>query len=118
MTIGTRIFTWLRGAYVGGDEQGNRYYHERRAVDGRRRRRWVVYNGEAEASRVPADWHGWLHYTVDAPPPEGGSAKRSWQKAHKPNLSGTEQAYRPAGHSLSGGARAPATGDYQPWTPS
>lgn len=118
MTIGTRLFTWLRGAHVGDDDQGNRYFQERRAVEGRRRRRWVVYNGEAEASRVPADWHGWLHYTVDQPPPSGGLTKRPWQKAHKPNLSGTEQAYRPSGHTLAGGARAPATGDYQPWTPS
>ena len=31
----------------------------------RRRKRWVIYNGVVEASRVPADWHGWLHYTND-----------------------------------------------------
>ncbi|MCH7889514.1 MAG: NADH:ubiquinone oxidoreductase subunit NDUFA12, partial [Proteobacteria bacterium] len=40
MTIGTRLFTWMRGEAVGEDEFGNRYYQERRApTDGRRRRR-------------------------------------------------------------------------------
>ena len=30
------------------------------------------YNGLVEASKVPADWHGWLHHTETSPPPEGG----------------------------------------------
>ena len=33
-----------------------------------RRRRWVVYHGVAEGSRVTPDWHGWLHHTFDEPP--------------------------------------------------
>ena len=32
-------------------------------------------------------------------------------------LTGTDQAYRPPGHTLKGGRRAKATGDYEPWTP-
>ena len=27
-----------------------------------------VYAGTVEASRVPAEWHGWLHYTFKEPP--------------------------------------------------
>lgn len=118
MTIGTKLFTWLRGERVGEDAEGNRYYQEKRAVAGRRRRRWVIYNGTVEASRVPPDWHGWLHYTTDAPPPKGGLPARPWQKPHQPNLSGTEHAYRPPGHTLEGGKRAKATGDYEAWTPN
>ena len=35
---------------------------------GRRRRRWVLYRrGPVEASRVPPEWHAWLHYTTEAP---------------------------------------------------
>ena len=33
-------------------------------------------------------------------------------------LTGTALAYRPPGHTLKGGHRAPATGDYEPWTPN
>ncbi|MEQ8369833.1 MAG: NADH:ubiquinone oxidoreductase subunit NDUFA12, partial [Alphaproteobacteria bacterium] len=109
----TRLFTWTRGRPVGRDEQGNRYFEERRAVAGRRRRRWVVYAGEVEASRVPPAWHAWLHYTTDAPLTD--VAVHPWQKPHLPNLTGTAAAYRPAGHVLAGGKRPAGDGDYVPW---
>jgi len=66
---------------------------------------------------VPAEWHAWLHHTADQPPPDGGVAKRPWQKAHLPNQTGTAAAYRPPGHVLKGGQRDRATGDYEPWVP-
>ncbi len=113
----THVITWLRGELVGTDEFGNRYYQERRAPRGRRRRRWVVYEGEDEASRVPPEWHAWLHYTVDEVP-SGKLRRRPWQKPHRPNLTGTRDAYLPPGHILKGGRRARATGDYEPWTPN
>ncbi|HCX66085.1 NADH:ubiquinone oxidoreductase subunit NDUFA12 [Parvibaculum sp.] len=117
-TMGTRFYTWRKGRLVGEDGQGNRYYE---AKDGREiggyQRRWVIYNGLAEASRVPPEWHGWLHHTVDTPPGEQGYVPREWEKPHMPNLTGTQHAYRPAG-SLHKDARRPqATGDYQAWRP-
>ncbi len=115
MSIGTLLFTWFKGRYVGSDAQGNRYYVERRAVRGRRARRWVLYNGVVEGSRVPAEWHAWLHYTVDAPLQP--SPEKPWIAEHKANATGTAQAYLPAGHDLMGGQRARATGDYQAWQP-
>jgi NADH:ubiquinone oxidoreductase subunit len=118
MTIGTRLFTWLRGEYVGSDEQGNRYYHEKKPVKGRKRRRWVMYNGVVEASRVPPDWHGWLHYTVDTPPPAGGLPRKSWQKPHLPNLTGTAAAYRPPGDILNPVPQAKPDSQYEPWRPN
>lgn len=117
MTIGTRLFTWWRGELVGTDDQGNRYFQEKTPVRGRKQRRWVMYNGQPEASRVPPDWHGWLHYTVDVPPPNGALPKKPWQKQHQPNLTGTAAAYRPAGDIMNAGPRAKATGDYEPWQP-
>jgi NADH:ubiquinone oxidoreductase subunit len=125
MTIGTRLFTWWRGELVGTDQLGNRYYREkggRKLVRGggmpSRERRWVLYNGEVEASRVPPQWHAWLHHTVDTPPQAGQWPHYAWQKEHQPNLSGTPLAYRPPGSLLRGGHRAPASGDYEPWKPN
>jgi NADH:ubiquinone oxidoreductase subunit len=116
MSIGTLLFTWLRGKRVGSDETGNVYYEERRARGGMRRRRWVLYRrGPVEASRVPPEWHAWLHHTTAAPLP--GEGRRAWVKPHRPNPTGTGQGYRPSGHDYAGGARAGATGDYQAWTP-
>ena len=116
-SIGTRLLTWFKGDLVGNDEQGNLYYQERgKPYRPRRRRRWVVYDGEVEASRVPAEWHSWLHYTIDTPP-SNNRPRYPWQKPHLPNMTGTPLAYRPRGHDLEGGQRARATGDYEPWTP-
>ena len=123
ITIGTRLYTWLRGEEVGRDGAGNRYFREKgggrvHKDSLRRERRWVIYQGEVEASRVPPEWHAWLHHTSDEIPPPEGPAKYPWQKEHQANLTGSAQAYRPPGHTLSGGRRAKATGDYEPWIPS
>ncbi len=109
-TIGTQIHTWLRGVRVGEDEEGNVYY---RSKDGKRR--WVCYNGEPEASRIPPDWHGWLHYTWDEPPSERPLARKPWEKPHVPNPTGTLRAYAPAGSILRG--RPKEWRDYEPWRP-
>jgi len=116
MTIGTRLFTWLRGEAVGTDSFGNRYYRSRNAAAVRGEKRWVIYKGEAEASKVPPQWHAWLHKTTDLVP--GNEPAQSWQKPHEPNQTGTALAYRPPGHTYRGGQRARATGDYEPWRPS
>ena len=114
----TRLITLLHGRLVGTDPFGNRYYEERRVPKLGRRRRWVIYDGEDEASRVPPEWHAWLHYTVADVPDNAGRPHRPWQKPHIPNLTGTSAAYRPPGHTLQGGKRDRATGDYEPWTPA
>jgi NADH:ubiquinone oxidoreductase subunit len=117
MTIGTRLFTFFNGRAVGTDAEGNRYYEEKAHKAGHlRQRRWVLYAGGAEeASLVPPEWHAWLHYTTAAPLPDTG--RKSWQKPHEPNLTGTGAGYRPPGHDYQGGKRAAATGDYEAWTP-
>lgn len=119
MTVGTRIYTWLKGELVGTDAYGNNYYVSKGAASVKTAKRWVVYKGEAEASKVPPAWHGWLHRTTDqVPSAENAPTVRPWQKDHLPNLTGTELAYRPPGHQLEGGKRKKATGDYEPWRPS
>jgi NADH:ubiquinone oxidoreductase subunit len=119
MSFGTRLYTWLYGQQVGSDSAGNRYYRDRRGVQRwRREKRWVLYNGAPEASRVPPEWHAWLHSTVKEPPQPGSYREKPWEKKHLPNLTGTAAAYMPPGHTLRGGVRERATGDYEPWTPS
>jgi NADH:ubiquinone oxidoreductase subunit len=124
-----RIFTWWngatigalfdisrRGALVGEDDQSNRYFEERRAGPDGRKRRWVMYDGLAEASRVPPEWHAWLHDLSDKPPTESPLPQRPWEKPHRPNLTGTIYAYRPPG-SLARRDPAAAMDGYEAWTP-
>lgn len=118
MTLGTRLFTWIRGEFVGTDGFGNRYYRDKRRRPGMRERRWVLYKGRAEASKVPPEWHGWLHHVMDRPQTGPDARQWPWQKPHRPNPTGTPEAYRPKGHALAGGHRAAARGDYEPWRPA
>ena len=116
-TIGTAIDIWRRGVFVGEDEQGNKYFEEKRPSLEGRKRRYVKYNGLAEASRVSPDWHGWLHYTFDEPPTVTPLKRQSWEKAHMPNLTGTVHAYRPQGSLARGGVRQASSSDYEAWAP-
>jgi NADH:ubiquinone oxidoreductase subunit len=117
-TIGTLFTVKRRGTLVGEDAFGNRYYEarDRKSYDGRKRR-WVLFNGYADASKVTPEWHGWLHYTVDEPPTRQPFPRRAWMKPHAPNLSGTPFAWRPRGSIARSGERPRATGDYQAWRP-
>lgn len=67
--IGTVLFSWLQGRQVGTDAFGNRYYQGKSQKLDRygRERRWVVFKGEVEASKVPPEWHAWLHHIAAAP---------------------------------------------------
>ena len=109
-TIGTQIFTARKGVKVGEDNQGNIYYQTRDA-----KRRWVIYKGEMEASRVPPDWHGWLHFTWDQPPTKAPLAHKRWEKPHLENLSGSELAYAPAGSIRR--SQPALRRDYEAWQP-
>jgi NADH:ubiquinone oxidoreductase subunit len=109
-TFGTQLWTARHGIRVGEDEQGNVYYRNRDDS-----RRWVIYNGEAEASRVPPEWHGWLHKTSHAPPTAPSPHRKPWMRPHLPNLTGTSAAYVPPGSLLRGDP--PERRDYEAWTP-
>ncbi len=109
-TLGTQLWTWRKGQKVGEDVQGNLYY--RNADDSRR---WVIFKGEVDGSRISPDWHGWIHRTWDEPPSDTPLPRKEWQKPHLPNMTGTAAAYAPAG-SLRRSDPAPRA-DYEAWTP-
>jgi NADH:ubiquinone oxidoreductase subunit len=117
MTFGTWLFTKMRGESVGTDAQGNRYFQDKRVIEGRRRKRWVIYNGEAEASRVPPEWHIWLHYTTDTPPTVSKPIAQPWQKPHLPNLTGTPAAYHPPGSAVIESRDGKPKPSYEAWRP-
>jgi NADH:ubiquinone oxidoreductase subunit len=121
-TIGTLLNSRLTGEHVGTDAQGNRYYRAKKkqgagspfAGD---ERRWVIYNGANDASRVPPEWHGWIHGTYDGVPESYLPPARIFEVDYTPNATGTPEAYRPQGALERGGKRARATGDYEAWSP-
>ena len=109
-TWSNRIYTALRGKLVGTDAAGNRYYVQSKGVGPLGvPRRWVIYKNLAEASQVPPEWHGWMHYMVDSRRPQEDYMPRPWQKPHRMNMTGTPEAYRPPGSILA--QRQAARGD-------
>lgn len=109
-TIGTQLFTWRKGVKVGQDAQGNVFYRDKDDS-----RRWVIYNGEIEGSRISPEWHGWLHWTWDKTPEVEPLTHKAWEKPHQENLSGTVKAYAPAGSIAR--AKPAERSDYEAWQP-
>nr|WP_319948299.1 NADH:ubiquinone oxidoreductase subunit NDUFA12 [uncultured Shimia sp.] len=109
-TLNTSLFTWRKGIKVGEDDQGNVYYHNRDDS-----KRWVMFNGEIEATRVSADWHGWLHRTFDEIPSEKPLVHKAWEKPHQENLTGTALAYAPSGSIRR--SQPAERRDYEAWVP-
>lgn len=120
-TVGTWWHTRQNGEFVGEDEAGNKYYRTRggkidpiMGVE----RRWVIFNGEADGSKVPPGWHGWMHNRTDVPPSQEKDHRSwSWEKPHMPNPTGTPAAHRPQGSILGAAKRAAQGGDYVAWKP-
>ena len=93
-TIGTFIYTLVVGKYVGSDVFGNKYYSSTKG------KRWVVYNGGVESSKIPPDWHSWIHFQ-SMKKPNTSNQKFSWQQKYEENLTGTNKAYKPDGSLLN-----------------
>ena len=105
-TIGTFIYTLVVGKYVGSDVFGNKYYSSTKG------KRWVVYNGGVESSKIPPEWHLWIHY-LKKNKPDPDKKNFSWQKQHEHNLTGTKKAHKPEG-SLSSNSQK-ITKKYETW---
>ncbi|WP_315763022.1 NADH:ubiquinone oxidoreductase subunit NDUFA12 [Sphingomonas sp. Y38-1Y] len=126
--MGLNIFTWWNGATVGTlaglrgktkvgtDDDGNVYWQGGKDTAGRPRR-WVIYAGSNDASRVPPEWFSWLHHQIDDVPDRALPPVRQWQQPPLANMTGTPLAYRPPGTLEKGGERVRATGDYEAWSP-
>ena len=93
-TLGTFIYTFFVGKFVGCDEFGNKYYSNSKG------KRWVIYKNNVEASKIPAEWHLWIHFLTKNIPSDNPN-KFLWQKKHEENLTGTKKAYKPAGSLAS-----------------
>jgi len=116
-TTGTWLYTKRFGILVGTDSQGNIYYKDNQ--QGTAQRRWVIYNGESEASRIPPEWHLWMHKMVDTPPTEMTLTTKSWEKPHHENLTAQNTGYAPAASLLRKDnlVARKTTDAYEAWKP-
>ena len=117
MTIGTILYTWFYGNFVGKDNNNNKYYCNSKNFKDKNAKRWVIFHKEIEASNIPSHWHAWLHKSIDIPPLDY-EHKYNWQKDHEPNMTGTENAYFPDSHPMSTSYDSDEIkNDYESWKP-
>jgi NADH:ubiquinone oxidoreductase subunit len=104
-------FFLIRSAFfgkpVGVDPFGNIYYCSKNNPN----KRWVVYYGNEDATKIPPQWYGWLHGFMNIP--LSFEDAYSWQKKHTPNLTGTLLAHKP--HDTTVGSKNQM--GYTPWRP-
>ncbi|PWA99008.1 NADH:ubiquinone oxidoreductase, 17.2kDa subunit [Artemisia annua] len=105
---------------VGVDKFGNKYYQKLENTQ-YGRHRWVEYASKDRynASQVPPEWHGWLHFVTDHTGDELLMLKpKRYGLDHKENSTGEgdEYIYHSKGHTLNPGQRDWTR--YQSWQPT
>ena len=72
---------------IGIDSYGNTYFSKKNnsPKNNFREERWVIYDGEVEASKVPPQWNAWLHHATNKVPNKNIFTPQ-WIKKHKPNF--------------------------------
>lgn len=103
---------------VGTDSVGNKYWEK--TIDTQfGRHRWVEYADykNYNASAVPPEWHGWLHYITDHTPEQLEGLKPKYSLPHKENMSGRGDGmiYHSKGHALNPNKRDWKR--YEAWQP-
>ena len=88
-TLGTRLTIFFFGNFVGKDSYGNKYYQTKKG------KRFIIYKGEVDASKIPNEWYSWIHFTKNKIENDHNFKKYDWQKPHQSNQTGTKNAYHP-----------------------
>jgi NADH:ubiquinone oxidoreductase subunit len=111
----TFIKLCFTGKLVGQDEYRNKYYELKSKDYLGRKKRICIYDGIVEASKIPAHWHSWMHYSSKKPIEY---KHLFWMKSHVPDVTGTLHAFLPNKHTqfnLHGKSSINNNKDYTPW---
>ena len=77
-------------------------------------KRWVLYEGEVDSSKVPPEWNGWLRFTSNEIPTI--EKRYKWEKEHLKNQTGTKNSYYPSA-SVFRNPRSKKRTEYEQWSP-
>ncbi len=99
MSVFFYIYIVLFGKKVASDKFGNKYYIVFLDILFIKiEKRYVLYNGIKDPSKIPPEHSSWLMSNVDD---ISTLQTRAWVKEHMPNLSGTKLAYYPKDGNLN-----------------
>ena len=88
-TVGTKLYTYLKGKKVGEDYFGNYFYESRD-----KRNRWCIYSYQSDASKISPEWNSWLRFITNSCPIDEAMTYE-WQKRFSGNLTGLDSTYKP-----------------------
>ena len=89
-TVGTKLYTFLKGRKVGEDYLGNSYFESKNLES-----RWCIYRDQSEASKISPEWNSWLRYITNTVP-TSDNITYEWQKRFDGNATGLGSAYKPS----------------------
>ena len=79
---------------IGTDQIGNSYFESRRKDHIGRKRRFVVYKGIPEPTKIPSEWYSWLHHLTNLIPGPNNNSY-NWQKIRESNKTGLNSSDTP-----------------------
>ncbi|RYE05715.1 MAG: hypothetical protein EOP33_00370 [Rickettsiaceae bacterium] len=112
MSLLNRLFIPFFNKKVGHDKYGNIYYQSSNKANVKFVKRYVLYNGSCEPSKVSPMWHAWLRHALDEVPVD--ILNYSWQQDYLPNLTGTMYSYNP---QINNNLRNAKVLGYNNWQP-
>ncbi len=89
MQIVDKIVIKFFSKKIGKDELGNTYYESYSQDYLGRKKRTVIYKGLAEPTKIPSEWHSWIHFLNDNIP-KTHQDRYNWQKFRQPNHTGSK----------------------------
>ena len=112
-TVGTKLYTFLKGKKVGEDYLGNTYFESKNQES-----RWCIYRNQSEASRISPEWNSWLRY-ISNTIPTSDKTTYAWQKRFDGNATGLGSAYKPSARRAGPSKKdfEHYQSDYKAWKP-
>ena len=112
----TYLKLFFTANYIGEDSYKNKYYESKKRKDYLgRKKRFCIFNGIVEASKIPSNWHAWIHHNSNVAIEH---QKYFWMKSHIPNLTGTLHSFQPNHHTqfnVYGNNSINKNKNYTPW---
>ena len=95
-----KIYLNFFGEKVGEDEYGNQFFELKQKDYLGRKKRYCLYHGSVEASKISPEWHPFMHYQIDAKDVCQTFKQYKWQKSYVPDVTLSEVKYLPKNHQL------------------
>ncbi len=95
-----KIYLKFFATKVGEDEYGNEFFELKTTDYLGRKKRYCLYRGVVEASKISPEWHPFMHYQIEARDVKSTYKQYKWQKPFVPDTTLSSNKYLPKSHLL------------------